>query len=113
MATTTEHEAAADAASAARGRRTAPRAGGRRSTRSGSTCRRPWSSSVLFLVPTGVSFFFSLTRWTLFDWHFIGLDNFVAFFQEDALTKGLVNTLIYAFVTSCSRSSSGWRWHCC
>ncbi|WP_426563214.1 carbohydrate ABC transporter permease [Angustibacter sp. McL0619] len=53
----------------------------------------------LFLVPTIVSFFFSLTRWTLFDWHFIGLDNFVAFFQEDALTKGLVNTLIYAFVT--------------
>jgi raffinose/stachyose/melibiose transport system permease protein len=55
---------------------------------------------VLFLLPTFASFFFSLTRWTLFDYTFIGLDNFVAFFQEEALTKGLVNTLIYAVVTS-------------
>ena len=31
---------------------------------------------------------------------FIGLDNFVAFFQEPALVKGLTNTLIYAVVTS-------------
>lgn len=55
---------------------------------------------VLFLVPTFASFFFSLTRWTLFDATFIGLDNFVQFFSEPFLIKGLVNTLIYGAVTS-------------
>ena len=55
---------------------------------------------VLFLVPTFASFYFSLTRWSLFDTEFIGFDNFVAFFQEDALVKGLTNTLIYGVVTS-------------
>ena len=39
---------------------------------------------------------FSLTRWTLFDCEFIGLDNFAQFFREPFLVKGLVNTLIYA-----------------
>ncbi len=55
---------------------------------------------VLFLVPTFTSFFYSLTRWTLFDWQFIGLDNFKAFLEEPALTRGLTNTLIYSVVTS-------------
>ncbi|MBW9111972.1 sugar ABC transporter permease [Microbacterium trichothecenolyticum] len=55
---------------------------------------------VLFLVPTGASFYFSLTRWTLFDVEFIGFDNFVQFFREPALVQGFVNTFIYAFVTS-------------
>jgi raffinose/stachyose/melibiose transport system permease protein len=55
---------------------------------------------VLFAVPTVISFFFSLTRWSIFDWKFIGFDNFVTFFQEPALVKGLTNTLIYAAVTS-------------
>ena len=55
---------------------------------------------MLFLVPTFASFYFSLTRWTLFDSEFIGLDNFMQFFQEPALVKGLTNTLIYAVVTS-------------
>src|SRR4051812_8274493 len=54
---------------------------------------------VLFLVPTITSFYYSLTRWTPFDSEFIGLDNFKAFFQEPSLTRGLVNTLIYAVVT--------------
>ena len=56
--------------------------------------------SVLFLVPTVASLFFSLTRWTLFDAEFIGLANFVQFFQEPFLVKGLFNTLIYGVVTS-------------
>jgi ABC-type sugar transport system permease subunit len=51
--------------------------------------------AVLFVVPTGMAFFFSLTRWTLFDWEFIGLDNFAQFFREPFLIQGLVNTLIY------------------
>jgi raffinose/stachyose/melibiose transport system permease protein len=54
---------------------------------------------VFFVLPTFSSFFFSLTRWTLFDWEFIGLDNYVAFFKEPALVIGLKNTLIYAVVT--------------
>jgi len=55
---------------------------------------------VFFLVPTATSFFYSLTRWTLFDYQFIGLDNFKAFFSEPELARGLTNTLIYAVVTS-------------
>ncbi|WP_206535758.1 sugar ABC transporter permease [Microbacterium sp. 4R-513] len=54
----------------------------------------------LFLVPTVASFWFSLTRWTLFDVEFIGIDNYVRFFQEPPLVQGFVNTFIYAFVTS-------------
>ena len=55
---------------------------------------------VLFIVPTAMAFFFSLTRWTLFDWEFIGLDNFVLFFNRPALVSSMRNTLIYAVVTS-------------
>jgi raffinose/stachyose/melibiose transport system permease protein len=55
---------------------------------------------VFFLLPTFSSFYYSLTRWTLFDSEFIGLDNFKQFFDEPALTKGLTNTLIYAVSTS-------------
>lgn len=54
----------------------------------------------LFLVPTFASFYFSLTRWTISKSTFIGLDNFTEFFQETALVKGLVNTFLYAVVTS-------------
>ena len=54
----------------------------------------------MFLVPTFASFFFSFTRWNLTDFTFIGLDNFVQFFQEPALLKGLTNTFIYGVVTS-------------
>ena len=55
---------------------------------------------VLFLFPTFASLFFSLTRWTLFDWTFIGLGNFAQFFREPFLVQGLINTLIYGVVTS-------------
>ena len=55
---------------------------------------------VLFVIPTFASFYFSLTRWTIFDSHFIGLDNFRTFFREPALVSGLTHTLIYAVVTS-------------
>ncbi|HET9143378.1 sugar ABC transporter permease [Actinophytocola sp.] len=56
--------------------------------------------AVLFILPTLASFYFSLTRWTLFDLEFIGPQNFVQFFAEPALVQGLTNTLIYAVVTS-------------
>lgn len=55
---------------------------------------------VLFAVPTFASFYFSLTRWTLFDVEFIGLDNFVAFFHDPMLKKSFVNTFIFGIVTT-------------
>jgi raffinose/stachyose/melibiose transport system permease protein len=55
---------------------------------------------VIFVVPTLMSFWFALTRWTLFDAKFIGLDNFRQFFSEPALRSGLWHTLVYAVITS-------------
>ncbi|MFM2355993.1 MAG: hypothetical protein RLZZ528_1729 [Pseudomonadota bacterium] len=62
---------------------------------------------VLFLVPTVASFWFSLTRWDLFEAHFIGLDNYRQFFKEPFLVQGLVNTLIYASLTSATKTVFG------
>ncbi|WP_153392600.1 carbohydrate ABC transporter permease [Ornithinicoccus halotolerans] len=58
---------------------------------------------VLFIAPTFASFYFSLTRWSLFDQEFIGFGNFVQFFQEPALVTGLTNTLIYGPITSVAK----------
>lgn len=55
---------------------------------------------VLFLLPTFASLYFSLTRWTLFDSTFIGFENFIQFFREPFLVQGLVNTVVYAVMTS-------------
>ena len=55
---------------------------------------------VLFAVPTFASFYFSLTRWTLFETEFIGLANSKQFFTEPMLFKGFINTFVYGFVTS-------------
>lgn len=55
---------------------------------------------VLFAVPTFASFYFALTRWSLFDVEFIGFDNFVTFFTEPMLFQGLINTFVYGFLTS-------------
>ena len=55
---------------------------------------------VLFAIPTFASFYFALTRWTLFETEFIGLDNFRQFFNEPFLLQGFINTFIYAFLTS-------------
>lgn len=56
--------------------------------------------SVLFLAPTLASLYFSLTRWTLSDAVFIGFGNFAQFFREPFLVQGLVNTVIYAVISS-------------
>jgi raffinose/stachyose/melibiose transport system permease protein len=76
----------------------------------GKRARSPYSNwfylpaavvyGVLFVIPTVTSFYFSLTRWSIFDSKFIGFDNYVTFFREPALVSGLVHTLIYAVVTS-------------
>lgn len=54
---------------------------------------------MLYLLPTFMSLFFSLTRWTLTKWEFIGFDNYVMFFEESSLRIGFKNTLIFAVVT--------------
>jgi raffinose/stachyose/melibiose transport system permease protein len=56
--------------------------------------------TIFFIIPTIVSFFFSMTRWTLFDWEFVGFENFVQYFKEASLAIGFKNTLIYGVVTS-------------
>ena len=56
--------------------------------------------TIFFLIPTIVSLYFSFTRWDLFTSTWIGLDNYVLFFNEQALIIGLRNTLIYATMTS-------------
>ncbi|WP_062461374.1 carbohydrate ABC transporter permease [Demequina soli] len=54
----------------------------------------------LFVIPTFASFYFALTRWTIFDSEFIGLENFKTFFAEPYLFESLLNTLFYATFTS-------------
>jgi raffinose/stachyose/melibiose transport system permease protein len=61
----------------------------------------------LFLVPTVASLWFSLTRWDLFSFEFIGLDNFRQFFKEPQLTHSLYNTMVYAVLTSAAKSVLG------
>ena len=56
--------------------------------------------SVFFLLPTLLSFFFSMTVWNLTDWRFCGFDNFRIFFNEPSLFTAIGNTLIYAVLTS-------------
>jgi len=63
--------------------------------------------TALFLVPTAASFWFSLTRWDLYTATYIGLENFRQFFSEPFLVQGLVNTLIYAVVTSGTKTVLG------
>jgi raffinose/stachyose/melibiose transport system permease protein len=55
---------------------------------------------IFFLVPTALAFYFSLTRWTLFDATFIGLENYYTFLNDPMLMTGLRNTIIYAVLTS-------------
>ena len=55
---------------------------------------------LLFIVPTLISFFFSLTVWRLTDFEFIGFQNFKTFFTEPSLNIGIKNTFIYAILTS-------------
>lgn len=56
--------------------------------------------AIFFLIPTALAFYFSLTRWTLFNATFIGLDNYADFLGDSRLMAGLKNTVIYAVLTS-------------
>lgn len=55
---------------------------------------------VLYIIPTFSSLYYSTQRWTLFDSTFVGLDNFASFFNDPFLLGGLLNTFLYAFLTS-------------
>ncbi|WP_425148570.1 carbohydrate ABC transporter permease [Deinococcus sp.] len=55
---------------------------------------------VFFALPTFSSFYFSLTRWSLFESTFIGFGNFVQFFKNPQLYTAFVHTFIYAVITS-------------
>jgi len=63
--------------------------------------------TVLFLVPTFASFWFSMTRWNLYSSTFTGIDNYVQFFNDPFMSGGLKNTIIYAFVTSGTKTVFG------
>lgn len=54
---------------------------------------------IIFVIPTFSSFFFSFTRWTLKEWEWIGLENFITFFSEPSLLIGLKNTILYGVIT--------------
>ena len=59
--------------------------------------------AIFFAIPTISSFYFSLTRWSLFDSTFIGFQNYVQFFQDPQLYTSFIHTLIYAFLTSATK----------
>jgi len=63
--------------------------------------------TVMFLVPTAASFWFSLTNWDLFGFQFIGVRNFIDFFREPFLIKGMTNTIIFALLTSGAKTVLG------
>ncbi|MDR1107071.1 MAG: sugar ABC transporter permease [Treponema sp.] len=63
--------------------------------------------TVLFIIPTVISFFFSMTIWTLTDFRFVGLSNFKTFFAEYSLRIGVKNTLIYATLTCAFKAVFG------
>ncbi|MFV0504493.1 MAG: carbohydrate ABC transporter permease [Lachnospirales bacterium] len=54
----------------------------------------------IFVAPVIMSFFFSLTVWNFDSFTFAGLTNFKLFFSERALYGSIINTLIYAILTS-------------
>lgn len=56
--------------------------------------------SLFFLLPLISSLFYSLTVWDFKSFRFVGLDNFKMFFSERSLSGSIINTLIYAFLTS-------------
>jgi raffinose/stachyose/melibiose transport system permease protein len=55
---------------------------------------------LLFIIPTVISFFFSLTVWTLTEFRFVGLYNFITFFSEYSLNIGIRNTMLYSVCTA-------------
>lgn len=55
---------------------------------------------VFFILPTIMSFFFSLTVWDFKEFTFCGLQNFKMFLSDSSLYSSIGHTLIYAVLTS-------------
>src|SRR5258708_3052985 len=55
---------------------------------------------VFFIVPTALAFYFSLTRWTLFNAPFIGLEHFKDFVGDRQVLSRMRNGIIYGVTTS-------------
>lgn len=55
--------------------------------------------TIIFVLPTFVSFYFSMTTWNLKTSVFIGLENFLTFFTMSNTKAALMNTAVYATVT--------------
>lgn len=55
--------------------------------------------TVIFVIPTFASFYFSMTRWNLRTATFTGIENFVTFFTMSNTRASLINTAVYAFFT--------------
>ena len=53
----------------------------------------------LFILPTIISFFFSMTVWDFTSFRWVGIQNFINFFSEYSLRIGISNTFIYAILT--------------
>ena len=54
---------------------------------------------LLFIIPTVISLFFSMTVWDLSSCRWVGLQNFIEFVSEYSLRIGIKNTFIYAAAT--------------
>lgn len=57
----------------------------------------------LNLIPMLIALYTSMTDWVytdgLFNWNFVGLENFALLFQDDVFIQALVNTIIFTVVT--------------
>ena len=60
-----------------------------------------------YLLPTVLSFFFSLTTWTLDKYRFVGLANFETFFTEPYLSISVKNTVIFALLSCMGKTGLG------
>ncbi len=62
---------------------------------------------VMFILLTLASFYFSLTYWDPFEARFSGFENYVQFFSEPFLVRGMTNTLIFAVLPSVLKTVLG------
>lgn len=54
---------------------------------------------IFVFIPTLFTLFYSFTDFNLFEWEFVGLQNYIKIFQDDFFITSVFNTLIYAVGT--------------
>lgn len=62
---------------------------------------------IFYLLPIILSFFFSLTTWTLDSYSFVGLYNFKTFFTESYLSISIKNTFVFAILSCAGKTVMG------